>query len=421
MLPQVKPSKKLIYLDHAATTPLNPRVKKAMEPFWTQQFGNPSSLYKIGRKGIEAIGNARRTIAQIISSRPEEIVFTAGGTESINLAIFGVARAYELSHKQKGHIVASAIEHHAVLHSLDALKAEGWKITLLNVDQEGFVKLDELKKSISKDTVLISIMYANNEIGTTEPITTISHWLKKENEKRSIKKLTPIYFHTDACQAVGSLDLNVQKLGVDLMTINGSKTYGPKQTGLLYIKTGTKIRPLIYGGGQEKNMRSGTENVPGIVGLAEALRLADKDKQIENKRLIALRDYFITQLFKRIPNITLNGPAVPDKKLSFKHSSEVISRLPNNINISILSIDGEALLLYLDSYNIAVSTGSACSTTNPDPSHVILALGRSTEHADAAMRFTLGKSTTKQDINYVLKVLPGIVAELRRINTPMSY
>jgi len=384
-----------------------------MAPFWDEYYGNPSSLYKKGREGTNAIAAARDTIAKIINSRPDEIVFTAGGTESVNLAIFGAARAYEQTHKRKGHLIASAIEHHAVLHSLDALKLEGWETTLIDVDEFGFIKLDELKKAVRDNTVLISVMYANNEIGTIEPIDEIGKWLKVENSQRATRNLPQIYFHTDACQAGGALNLDVQKLHVDLMTVNASKMYGPKQIGFLFVKNGVRIKPLIYGGGQEKNLRSGTENVPAIIGLAESLKLGQKESPKENARLIKLRDYFIDQLFKKVPKIVLNGP--DDRKLT-TYDLQLITRLPNNINISILDIEGEALLLYLDAYNISMSTGSACTSTSLDPSHVILAIGRPYEYAHGSMRFTLGKSTTKADIDYVMKVLPGIVEELRRIS-----
>ncbi len=402
MLPKVKPAKKTIYLDHAATTYLDPRVEKAMRPYLSQRYGNPSSLYKQGKEAAESVAQARADIAQILHCVPKEIIFTAGGTESINLAVFGVARAFELAQKKKGHVIASTLEHHAVLHSIDALAEEGWSTSLINVDARGFIDLNKLKKAVRKDTVLISIMYANNEIGTIEPIAEIGKWLRKLNIERLEKKLPKIYFHTDACQAGGSLDLDINHLGVDLMSINGSKIYGPKQTGFLYVKAGTRLRPLIFGGGQEKNLRSGTENVPGIVGLAEALKLAQKDLSQENKRLRALRDYFIKQLFKDIPKIVLNGPKD--------------NRLPNNINVSILEIEGETLLLYLDSYNIAVSTGSACTTTATDPSHVLLALGCTPKDAYSSVRFTLGHRTTKTELDYVMKVLPQIVKELRRLN-----
>ncbi len=281
MLPQTKPSKKTIYLDHAATTPLNPRVKKVMEPFWSDYFGNPSALYKKGREATNAIAVARKTIAEILNSRADEIIFTAGGSESINLAILGVARAFRLINKTGGHIIATVIEHHAVLHSLDALKQEGFEVTLLEVDQNGFINLEALKSEIRPDTILISVMYANNEIGTIEPIFEVGKLLKAINEERITKKLPKIFFHTDACQAGGSLELDVQKLNVDLLSANGSKMYGPKQTGFLYVRNGVKLRPIIFGGGQERNLRSGTENVAGVVGLAESLKLAQQGSKKE--------------------------------------------------------------------------------------------------------------------------------------------
>jgi cysteine desulfurase len=401
MLPKIKPAKKTIYLDHAATTYLDKRVEKAMRPFWYKRYGNPSSLYKKGREAAEAVTEARSSIAKILSARPSEIIFAAGGTESVNLAIFGVARSYELAHKKKGHLVASKIEHYAVLNSLAALKEEGWATSLIDVDDQGFVDLKQLKAAVRKDTVLISVMYANNEIGAVQPIAEIGKWLRGLNIERAAKKLTRLYFHTDACQAAGSLEVDANRLGVDLMSINGSKIYGPKQTGFLYVKTGTPLRPLIFGGGQEKNLRSGTENVAGAVGLATALQLAQKDRVKENRRLQTLRDYFLKQLFKKNPQIKLNG--------------SLHQRLPNNINISIIGVEGEALMLYLDSYNIAVSTGSACTTTSTDPSHVLIALGRTAHDAYSSVRFTLGRETTKADVDYVLKVLPGLVQELRRL------
>lgn len=409
MLPQIKPSEKSIYLDHAATTYLDPRVKEAMEPFWDDYYGNPSSLYKKGREALNATSTARKTIAEILNCKPDEIVFTAGGSESINLAILGAARQWRLHNPTGGHIISSAIEHHAVLHSLDALKQEGFTTTLIDVDQDGFIKLDELKSTIQPDTILVSVMYANNEIGTIEPIFEIGKWLKDLNEQRIADKLPKILFHTDACQAAGALELDVQKLGVDMLSANGSKIYGPKQTGFLFLRSGVRVRPLIFGGGQEKNIRSGTENVAGIVGLAEALRLAQAEREQENKRLQELRDYFMNEIEAKVPKIVFNGP-------DERKPHDKILRLPNNINVSILDIEGEALLLYLDSYNIAMSTGSACTSTSLDPSHVILAIGRPYEYAHGSMRFTLGKQTTKEDIDYVMTVLPGIVEELRRIS-----
>jgi len=421
MLPRTKPAKNLIYLDHAATTYLDPRVEKAMQPFWQKRYGNPSSLYKQGKEARTAMDQSRESIAKILNCRSKEIIFTAGGTESVNLAILGTTRAYELRNNKKGHLITSTIEHHSVLHSVEALKQEGWQISRLKVDHQGFVQLKDLKTSIRKDTVLISVMYANNEIGTIEPIAEIGKWLRGLNSERIKKNLPRIYFHTDACQGAGALDLDVSRLGVDLMSINGSKIYGPKQVGLLYVKTGTPLRPLIFGGGQEKDLRSGTENVPGIVGLAEALKIAEARRVRENKRLRNLRDYFIAQLLHRVPRTTLNGP---DERLSNKKKPydqmKPLQRLPNNINVTIEGVEGETLLLYLDSYNVAVSTGSACTTTSTDPSHVIMALGQSASQAHSAMRFTLGRQTTKKDLDYVLAIIPGIVKQLREISSSVK-
>lgn len=411
MINTIKPSKKLIYLDNAATTPIDPAVLKTMQPYLTNEYGNPSSLYQAGQKAQLAVNKARQTIAEILQAKPKEIIFTAGGTESVNLAIFGVARQYELTHKKKGHIIASAIEHHAVLHSLTALKEEGWEITLVKVDKDGVVKLDELKKAVRKNTVLISIMYANNEIGTIEPIPEIGKWMASLNKTRLTAKLPKIYFHSDACQAGNSLELNINKLGVDLLSVNGSKIYGPKQTGFLYVKSGTPLRPIIFGGGQEKNLRSGTENVAGAVGLAESLRLAQKSRIKENARLKTLRDYLLTKILKNISGVTVNGSDDRNAK------STDLLRLPNNINISVSDIEGEVAMFYLDGYNIAVSTGSACSSSSPDPSHVILALGKPQKDAFASLRLTLGRHTTKTELEYAYKVLAKVVKDQRKTQT----
>jgi len=391
---------KKIYLDHAATTPTDSKVTKEMEKYTSKVYGNPGSLHSAGREAKSAIFKARKTIANILNCRPEEIIFTGSGTESDNLAVFGVARA----NKNFGnHVICSAIEHHAVLFSCEQLEKEGFKITFSKVNNDGILALDYFKKAINDSTILVSVMYVNNEIGTIQPIEKITEIIKQVREdrtKRAIK--TPIYFHTDACQAAGYLDLDVQKLGVDLLTINGSKIYGPKGTGILYIRTGVKIDPIIFGGGQESGKRSGTENIAGIVGIAKALEIASKKRKKESQRESKLRDYFIKELFKSISKMVLNG--------------HPIKRLPNNVNISILDIEGEAMLLWLDKYGIYVSTGSACDSQSLDPSHVIIALGRPYEYANGNLRFTLGRSTTKKDIDYVLKVLPKIVRELRRIS-----
>lgn len=392
-----------IYLDHAATTYLDPRVKEAMDLYWSEEFGNPSSLYRTGRRAKDALDSARASIAKNLNCKPEEVIFTGGGTEAINLALFGIARFYQ--HQGK-HIVTTKIEHHAVLHALEALQKEGFEVTYLDVDEYGLMSPEDIKKAIRADTILVSVMYANNEIGTIEPIKEIGT-LIKEIRARRIKEgnKTPIFFHTDACQAAGALEMNIERLGVDLLAMNGSKIYGPKGVGCLYMRKGIRIKPLIYGGGQENNMRSGTENVPGIIGFAKAFDLAQTEQEKENTRLIELRDYFIREVSARIPKVVLNGH--PEK------------RLPNNINISVLDIEGEAAVLYLDERGISISTGSACTSTTLDPSHVILALGRPYEHAHGSLRFTLGKRTRKEDLDCVLDVFPKIVERLRQIS-PIS-
>ncbi|MBI2640415.1 MAG: cysteine desulfurase [Candidatus Sungbacteria bacterium] len=431
-----------IYLDHAATTYLDPRVKEAMEPYWELEYGNPSSLYRPGRRAKEALDQARESIAHSLNCRSDELTFTGGGTEAINLAIFGAARAYATVTsnqlpvtRSRGHLITSKIEHHAVLHSMEALgkearlpdlpdrqaggqgfsagggPASGWEITYLDVDEYGLVNPEDVRKALRPDTILVSVMYANNEIGTIEPIAEIAKVVReyrREKEGLEIRNLkleisgkTP-FFLVDACQAAGAMDMDVQKLGVDLLALNASKMYGPKGVGALYIKKGIRIKPLIYGGGQENNMRSGTENVPGIVGFAKAFELAQKEREKENARLIGLRDYFTNRLLKEIPKTVLNG-----------HPTK---RLPNNVNVSVLDIEGEAVILYLDAKGIYISTGSACTSTTLDPSHVILAIGRPYEYAHGSLRFTLGKRTTKEDLDYVMEVFPGIVEKLRRIS-----
>jgi cysteine desulfurase len=405
MLPKARKNKQSIYLDYAATTPMDSAVVKAMAPFWSNTFGNPSSLYEQGREARVAVESSRKRIADIIGAKPSEIIFTSGGTESCNLAIFGIARMNTNfktnKHGLAPHIIVSAIEHHSVLNSVEALRGEGYAVTLLDVDSEGFVNIKNLQKAIQPETILVSIMYANNEIGTIEPIAEIGKCLTRINTDRMRNGLTRIIFHTDACQAAGSLDINVHKLGVDLMSINGSKIYGPKQSGFLFVRNGINLKPLIFGGGQERNIRSGTENVPGIVGLAKALEISQETMKLRNLEIGKLQSYFISKLLK-IKGIKLNGPVD-------QH------RLNNNINISIQGIEGEALMLYLDSYGISVSTGSACSTGSSDASHVLLAIGRSENDAKSSIRFSLGKTTTKADLDYALEVLPGIVAEMRKI------
>ncbi|MFH1193678.1 MAG: cysteine desulfurase family protein [bacterium] len=394
---------KQIYLDHAATTPARKEVVKAMEPFFSGTFGNPSSFHAVGKAAKDAMEQARANVAKILNCRGSEIIFTGGGTESDNLGILGTARA----NKDKGsHIITSKVEHPAVMDSCKKLAKEGFEISYIPVGKDGIIKLDEFKKALRSDTILVSIMYANNEIGTIQPIKDIAKII------RNFKNVAPRlrsgsidlpYFHTDACQAAGALDLDIVKLGVDLLTLNGSKIYGPKGTGVLYVKKGVKIEPLIYGGGQEFEFRSGTENVPAIIGLAKALELAQKEKEKEGARLIKLRDKLIRGILKNISGSFLNG-----------HPS---LRLPNNANVGIPKVEGEAMVLYLDSKGIYASTGSACGSRSLKPSHVLTAIGLNDELAHGSLRFTLGRSTTDEDINFVIEVLPGIVKKLREVSS----
>lgn len=387
---------KRYYFDHAASTPLDPRVREIMAAYEQEEYGNPGGLYREGRRAKNAVDTARKITAEIFHALPDEIVFTSGGTEGDMLALFGIARAY----KDKGrHIITTTIEHHAVLHACDALEKEGFEITRISVTADGIVDPQKIQAALRPDTILVSVMYANNEIGTIQPIEDIARAI---GEYRKAQKTAYPFFHTDACQASGYLDLDVTRLGVDCMVVNGSKIYGPKGVGALYIKKGVNIQPMMYGGSQEGRRRSGTENVSGIVGFAEALRLADSIKASERKRVSDLRDFLLASIQRKITRAVLNG--------------DLIRRLPNNINISILDIEGEAVVLYLDEKGIACSTGSACTSESLDPSHVILALGRPYEYAHASIRFTLGRRTSKSDINYLIKVLPDVVATLRKIS-----
>jgi len=381
---------KEIYLDHAATTFVDPRVKAAMEKYWTEEFGNPGSFHTAGLRALRVMNAARASVAKIMNCASEEVIFTGSGTESINTAIKGVFRASKAKGK---HIITTTTEHHAVLETCEYLqKHEGADVTYLPVDNRGQVHPDQLAKAIRPDTVLVTIMYANNEIGTINRIA----------ELAAVAKQNRVLFHTDACQAGGVLDIDVKKLGVDLMTINGSKLYAPKGIGVLFMRRGVQIHPLIHGGGQEFRMRSGTENVPMIVGFATALELATQERAAENARLVLLRDKLVAGILKSVPKTFLNG-----------HPTE---RLANNANISFMDIEGEALLLYMNEHGICASTGSACTSKSLDPSHVILALGLPYEASHGSIRFTLGKYTTEEDVNKVIEVLPEIVLTLRKIS-----
>ncbi|SDF85481.1 cysteine desulfurase [Thermoanaerobacter thermohydrosulfuricus] len=378
-----------IYLDNAATTPVDKRVLEAMLPYYSDVFGNPSSPYSYGQEAKKAIEEAREKVAKALGADADEIYFTSGGSESDNWALKGVAYAL----KNKGnHIITTEIEHHAVLHTCRYLEKEGFKVTYLPVDEYGLVKPEDLKKAITDKTILVSIMFANNEIGTIEPVDEL---VKIAHEKN-------VYFHTDAVQAVGNIPIDVKKLDVDLLSLSAHKIYGPKGVGALYIKNGVKIHSLIQGGTQEKNRRAGTENVPGIVGLGEAIELITKNLDSHINKLTFLRDKLINGILEKIPYTRLNG-----------HPTK---RLPGNVNVSFEFIDGESLILNLDMAGICASSGSACTSGSLEPSHVLLAIGLSKELARGSLRLTIGKDNTEEDIDKVLEVLPQIVKRLRSIS-----
>ena len=378
-----------IYLDYAATTPTHPLVLKAMLPWFTDGFGNPSSIHSFGQEAKGAIEEAREKVARLVGAKSDEIVFTGSGTEADNFAIKGVAYAKE--HEGK-HIITTAIEHHAVMETCKFLEKRGFKVTYLSVDRDGLVDLGEVKKAIIDETILISMMHANNEIGTIEPIQEIAR-IAKDRE---------ICFHTDAVQTVGHLPVDVDELKVDLVSISAHKFCGPKGVGALYIRKGTKIVPFMHGGEQEHGRRASTQNVPGIVGFGKACQLAQEEMGQEKERLETLRDKLIKGILNRIDHVHLNG-----------HPTQ---RLPNNVNISLEFVEGESILLNLDLMGIAASTGSACSSSVLEASHVLLALGLPHESAHSSLRLSLGQETTEKDIDYVLEKLPQIVKKLRAMS-----
>lgn len=389
-----------VYLDHAATTPIHPAVREAMLMYLGEKFGNPSSFHSVGKTVKDDVDEARERIAKILHVRPDEILFTSGGTESDNLAILGFARKNQAEGK---HLITTKIEHHAVLESMMHLeKKEGFEVTYLEPDRDGLVSIEQVEGALREDTILVSVMYANNEIGTIQPIAQIGNMIQKYRLRPPTSDFRRPIFHTDACQAPEYLDLDVEKLHVDMLTLNGSKMYGPKGIGLLYVKRGIKLEPLQFGGSQERALRPGTENVAGITGMATALELAQAEREHESGRLIPLRDRLIEGIRSQIPKTRLNG-----------HPT---NRLSNNVNISIMDIEGEALILYLDAHGVYASTGSACTSASLDPSHVILALGMPYEVAHGSLRFTLGRSTTQEDIDYVIQILPPLVEKLRSIS-----
>ncbi|MCH2510237.1 MAG: cysteine desulfurase NifS [Dehalococcoidia bacterium] len=383
-----------VYLDHAGTTPLDSKVLEAMVPYFTQHFGNPSSLHSVGQEARYALDEARERVAGVLNCRPREIVFTAGGTESDNAAIHGVATAL---HETGNHIVTSSVEHHAVLHACQYLESQGFEVTYLSVDADGMVQPEAVYNAINERTTLVSIMYGNNEIGTINPISEIAKSVKKRAEELS----RTIVFHTDAVQAAGYLSLDVAELGVDLLSLSGHKFHGPKGTGVLYMKRGSPYLPLIHGGGQERERRSGTENIPGIIGLSVALEAADTVREETSQRCAALRDRIIDSVLQQIPGSRLNGHAT--------------QRLPNNANFSFTGVEGEPILLGLDMAGIAASSGSACSSGSLEPSHVLLALGQSAEIARGSLRLTLGRDNTEDEVEYLLGVLVDLVQRLRQL------
>lgn len=382
----------IIYLDHSATTPVRAEVLEAMLPHFSLGFGNPSSIYTIGQEARKAVDDAREQAARILGARMSEIVFTSGGTESDNAALKGAA--FALRHTGN-HIITTAIEHHAVLHTCHQLEQFGFDVTYVPVDEYGIVDPQAVARAVTDETVLVSVMMANNEIGTIQPVAEIARIVKSEAQRRS----RTIVMHTDAVQAAGFLDINVRAVGVDLMSLSAHKIYGPKGVGLLYVKRGTPFEAQNAGGGQERQRRSGTENVPGIVGMCEALRLAASERERVAANCLRLRDKLIGGIFDSIDRVHLNG-----------HPTQ---RLPNNVNISFEDIEGEPVLLGLDFAGVCASSGSACSSASLEPSHVLLAIRRSPELAQGSLRITLGRDNTDEDVDYLLAVLPEIVGKLR--------
>ncbi|RKY58005.1 MAG: cysteine desulfurase NifS [Candidatus Latescibacterota bacterium] len=378
-----------IYLDYAATTPVHPEVVRTMLPYLTERYGNPSSIHAFGQEARTAVEDARGQVADLIGAKPEEIVFTSGGTEADNFALKGVAYALR---KRGDHIITSSVEHHAVFEACKFLEKGGFKVTYLPVDRYGMVDPEAVHRAITDKTILVSVMHANNEVGTMQPIAEIS---KIAHERGA-------YFHTDAVQTAGHIPVDVEELDADLLSMSAHKLYGPKGVGALYIRKGTRIASFVHGGEQERGRRAGTENVPGIVGFGKAAEIAKRERETEARRLSELRDRLIEGLLERIEHINLNG-----------HPT---CRLPNNVHVSVEFVEGESMLLNLDLEGIAASTGSACSSGSLEPSHVLLAMGLSHELAHGSLRFTMGRWTTEEDVDRVLEVLPEVVAKLRAMS-----
>jgi len=382
-------SRRRVYMDHAATTPVDPEVVEAMVPYFTEIYGNASSLHSFGREAHNAMEEARSRVAGLIKADPEEIIFTAGGTESDNIAIKGVAYA---NRSRKDHIVTSTIEHPAVLETCRSLEKQGFKVSYIPVNKNGLIELESLQKAVTERTILITIMHANNEIGTIEPIEEIAEIAGTKN----------IILHSDAVQSAGKIPIDVKEIGIDLLSISAHKIYGPKGIGALYIRKGTRLEPIIHGGGHERGLRSSTENIPGIVGLGKAAELAERRMSEDTLHLTNLRDQLIKATLSDVEESYLNG-----------HQTK---RLPNNAHFRFTGIEGEALILNLDEKGIAASTGSACSSKKLLPSHVLMAIGLDEVQAHGSLRLTLGRENTKEDIEYVLLVLPETVKKLRAIS-----
>lgn len=378
-----------VYMDYAATTYVKPEVLEEMMPFFTEKYGNPSSFYGISRETKMAIDKARSRVSKALNCDPNEIYFTGGGSEADNWAIKGIASA----HRKKGnHIITTKIEHHAVLHTCEYLEKNGFEVTYLNVDKEGFIDLEELKNAITDKTILVSIMFANNEIGTIQPVKEIGEICRERK----------VLFHTDAVQAIGNIPVDVKEMNIDLLSLAGHKVYGPKGIGALYIRKGVRIDNLIHGGGQERARRAGTENTASIVGLGKAIELATESLEEHNKKITKLRDRLIDGLLK-VPHTILNGPRGE-------------KRLPGNANITFEFIEGESILLSLDFEGVCASSGSACTSGSLDPSHVLLAIGLPHELAHGSLRLTLGDGSTDEDVDYVLEVVPPIIERLRNMS-----
>ena len=385
-------SSRLIYMDHAATTPVRPEVLDAMLPYFSTNFGNPSGIYGLAQESRKAIDVARETVAATLDARISEIVFTSGGTESDNTAIRGSALALASTGR---HIITTSIEHHAVLHTCHSLEQYGFDVTYLPVDAAGLIDPDDVGRAIDDETTLVSVMYANNEIGVVQPISEIADVVKAEARRRG----RTIVMHTDAVQAAGYLDLSARNLGVDMLSLSAHKFHGPKGAGILYIRRGTPFEAQQTGGGQERQRRSGTENVPSVVGMAEALRLAESERNETVARVKSLKDRIVEAMLERLDGVRLNG-----------HPSR---RLAHNVNFSFDRVEGEPILLGLDLVGISASSGSACSSASLEPSHVLTALGLTAEQAQGSLRLTLGKDNTEEDVDYLLDVLPGLVRKLR--------